>query len=228
VATRFAEQAAQTDPPRPALAADVSDLPLIEVAPTGPATDALAVILSGDGGWASLDREVGDVLAARGIPVIGFDSLQYFWTARTPDESADALERVIRHADVAWPDRKLALIGYSRGADVLPFMVSRLPQEIRARVALVALLGPATDVEFEFHVSDWLATGPRADSLPTAPELAKLRGLRVLCVFGRDETESLCRRLAPDLALRDERPGGHHFDGDYEAIGARIAQELAR
>ena len=69
---------------------------------------------------------------------------------------------------------------------------------------------------------------PRADALPTAPELAKLGGLRVLCVYGHDESDSLCREAAARQVVRDERPGGHHFDGDYEAIAARIAQELAR
>jgi type IV secretory pathway VirJ component len=228
VTQRFDALVALREPAPRALADDVSDLPLIELAPTGATSDALAVILSGDGGWASLDREVGGVLAALGMPVLGFDSLQYFWTRRTPDESAAALARVLRYADATWPGRKFALIGYSRGADVLPFLVSRLPDDLRARVALVALLGPALSVEFEFHVSDWLSNAPRADALPTAPEVAKLRGLRVLCVYGRDERDSLCPTLAPELALRDERPGDHHFGGDYAAIGARIAQELAR
>ncbi len=228
LAAAFAELAARYDAPRSELSADVSDLPLVEIAPMVPAGSALAVILSGDGGWASLDREVGGVLAARGIPVIGLDSLQYFWTRRTPDESAAALERIVRHADATWPGRKLALIGYSRGADVLPFMASRLPAELRSRVALIVLLGPALTTEVEFHVGDWLSSAARADALPMAPEVAKLRGLRILCVYGRDEQESLCRELAPELAMRDERPGDHHFGGDYEAIGARIAQELTR
>jgi len=228
LAAAFAELVADGAPPRPALADDVSDLPLVSVAPSGPPSDAVAVILSGDGGWASLDREIGDALATRGIPVIGFDSLQYFWTRRTPEESAEALARVLRHAQSAWPGRRFALIGYSRGADVLPFLASRLPSELRERVALVALVGPERSAEFEFHISDWLSSDPRPDALPIAPEVAKLAGTRVLCVYGRDESESLCRDLAPDLAVRDERPGGHHFGGDYAAIAARIAQELAR
>ncbi len=210
------------------LSASVSDLPLVAVAARGTPADAFAVILSGDGGWASLDREVGGALAERGVPVLGFDSLQYFWTRRTPEESASALARVLRHALGEWPDRRIALVGYSRGADVLPFMVSRLPADLRARVALVVLIGPARSVEFEFHVSDWLGRSDPDAGLPIAPEIAKLRGLRILCIYGRDEDESACRGLDPALATRDERAGGHHFDGDYEAIGERIAREIAR
>jgi type IV secretory pathway VirJ component len=189
-------------------------------------SDVLAVVLSGDGGWASIDREVGGALAKHGVAVVGFDSLQFFWSKRTPDDSAQALTRVVSHYLGAWHKQRAALIGYSRGADVLPFMASRLPAELRSRVALIALLGPARSVDFEFHLSDWLGDGSDADALPTAPEVAKLRGTKLLCIYGRDEGESLCRDLDPALATRDERPGDHHFGGDYESVAQAIVTAL--
>jgi len=207
-------------------AADVSDLPLIEIPAEGSASDVLAVVLSGDGGWASIDREVGGALAQHGVAVVGFDSLQYFWTRRTPDDSAQALARLVSHYLGAWHKQRVALIGYSRGADVLPFMASRLPPELRARVALIALLGPARSVEFEFHLSDWIGGSSQTDALPTGPEVAKLRGTKLLCIYGRDEDESLCRDLDPALATRDERPGDHHFGGDYESVAQAILAAL--
>jgi type IV secretory pathway VirJ component len=222
----FAELTRPSEVTRPAPAAAVSDLPLIEVPAEGKAADLFAVVLSGDGGWASIDREVAGALAKRGVAVVGLDSLQYFWTRRTPDESGQALTRVVSHYLGAWHKQRAVLIGYSRGADVLPFMASRLPAELRARVALVALLGPARSVEFEFHLSDWLGGSSGERALEIAPEVAKLRGLPVLCVYGHDEDESLCRDLDPALATRDERPGDHHFGGDYDAIARRIVAAL--
>jgi type IV secretory pathway VirJ component len=224
----FAELARARETARPPGGSDVSDLPLIEIPAAAPASDVLAVVLSGDGGWASIDREVGGALAKHGVPVVGFDSLQYFWTARTPDESANALARVMSHYLAAWHAERVALVGYSRGADVLPFMASRLPPELRARVALVALLGPATSVEFEFHLTDWLGGSSGANALAVGPEVAKLRGTKLLCVYGRDESDSLCRELDPALGQRDERPGDHHFGGDYEGIAQRILEALGR
>jgi type IV secretory pathway VirJ component len=47
----------------------------------------------------------------------------------------------------------------------------------------------------------------------------------VLCVYGREERESLCPALAPGLAVKDERPGDHHLGGAWASIGARIAAE---
>jgi type IV secretory pathway VirJ component len=206
----------------------VSDLPLVEISAQGDPSPLLAIVLSGDGGWASIDREVANALARRGVAVVGLDSLQYFWTRRTPAESAADLARVASHYLDDWHLQRLVLIGYSRGADVLPFMASRLPPELRAKIALVALLGPATSVDFEFHLSDWLGGGSSDSALPTAPEVEKLRGLHVLCMYGKEETDSLCPTLPADLAKRDERAGAHHFDGDYEALADGILAAIPR
>ena len=50
---------AAVPPLLPAL--DVSDLPLIVTRAKRPATDVLAVMITGDGGWASIDRDIGNV-----------------------------------------------------------------------------------------------------------------------------------------------------------------------
>ncbi|MEO7438403.1 MAG: AcvB/VirJ family lysyl-phosphatidylglycerol hydrolase, partial [Candidatus Binatia bacterium] len=126
----------------------------------------------------------------------------------------------------AWSTTRLLLIGYSRGADVLPFLASRLPDDLRSTVALVALLGPAQTTDFEFHLTDWLG-GDDPDARPIAPEVAKLRGLRVLCVQGADEDDSLCPLLDATLAQRFVLPGGHHFGGDYGVIATRILEAAA-
>jgi type IV secretory pathway VirJ component len=205
-----------------ATAADVADLPLVELRATGVPAGSLAVILSGDGGWASIDRDIGGALAARGVDVVGLNSLRYFWTRRTPDSATADLERILRHYLAAWGARRVLLLGYSRGADVLPFLAARLVPDLRARVAVIALLGPARSVDFEFHLSDWVADAARATELPIRPEVEKLRGMQLLCIYGADETDSLCRELGPPLATVVEQPGGHHFGGDYDAIVTRI------
>ncbi len=53
--------------------------------------------MSGDGGWAGIDQAVAAALSARGIPVVGLDSLRYYWTARTPSGVASDTDRMIRY-----------------------------------------------------------------------------------------------------------------------------------
>lgn len=205
--------------------APVADLPLIEVPATAPETDVFAVVLSGDGGWTSLDKDVGGALAARGYPVVGLNSLQYFWKARTPDSSARDLERILVHYLSAWRKRRAILIGYSYGADVLPFMANRLPPELLAKVPLTALIGLSRTVAFEFHVTEWLGDSSSND-LPVLPEVRKLKGARILCLYGEGEKDSLCRDLDPGLAKLISLPGSHHFGGNYNAVVDVILKEL--
>lgn len=214
--TAEAEPAAAAAP----TAAAVSDLPLVELPAQAPAR--LAVIVSGDGGWAGIDRELGQALQHSGVAVVGLDSLQYFWNRKTPDIAAADLARILNHYLAAWGARQVLLIGYSRGADVLPFMINRLPPALRARVERVALLGPDGEVSFEFRVSDWVASGAHGDSLPVLPEVQRLAGSGVLCIYGGEERDSLCRALDKQAFNVVELSGGHHFGGDYAGLARLV------
>jgi len=206
----------------------VSDLPLVEVPARQKGSDTVAVIVSGDGGWAGLDREVGNALATSGIPVVGLNSLQYFWTKRTPAGASADLARILRHYLSAGDRKNVILIGYSLGADVLPFMAARLPADLLGRVREIALLGPGKRTQFEFHFSEWLGRADESTSLPVKPEVNKLRGRNILCFYGAGEKDSLCPDLEPDLAELIVMPGGHHFGGRYGEIADMILKAAAR
>lgn len=205
---------------------DVRDLPVVEVPSVAPGGNTLAVFLSGDGGWAQIDRVIAGRLAERGIAVVGLDARAYLGGGRTPDETAADAARLARAYMARWRRTRLVWIGYSRGADLLPFVLSRQPAELRGRSDLVAMLGLASRVNFRFRWSDVFRDTRRRDDLLVAPELAKLRGLRLLCVYGTDETDSACRDADPALVTRIARPGGHHFDRDYSALGDAILAAL--
>ena len=55
---------------------------------------------------------------------MGLDSLRYFWSPRTPDGLAADTNRMILYYLTHWAKKRVLLIGYSQGADVLPFAVN--------------------------------------------------------------------------------------------------------
>lgn len=205
------------------LNASAAPLPLVEVPATSGSSDTLVVFVSGDGGWAKIDKSIASALAAQGMPVVGLNSLQYFWVKRTPDSTARDLESVITSHLAQSGKRRVVLAGYSRGADILPPVVARLTQETRAKIRLVALLSPSRSVEFEFHVADWMRDSSRG--LPVRPELQKVRE-KTICVWGEDDRESLCNGLAQSNVEVITLKGAHHFEGDYAQIAQLILGAL--
>ena len=147
-------------------------------------------------------------------------SLQYFWHAKTPEQAGADLARVIDTYLAAWHKQRAIVIGYSFGAEVAPFMVNRLPGDVRPKVAAVALIGPGQTATFQFHMSEWL--GRDQAGQPLGPEVAALRGTPLMCLHGVDETDSLCPTLSPTLAKNVQLKGGHHYGGDYAAIANAI------
>ena len=199
-------------------------LPLIEVPATRGTSDTFVVFVSGDGGWANIDKAISRVLADNGMPVVGLNALQYFWTKRTPDSAAHDLQSILETYQGRWKKNRVMLVGYSRGADVLPAMISRLPAESRSRIRMIALLGPSPKVQFEFHVSDWLHSA--ASGVAVKPEVDKLRSQHVLCLYGEDDKDSLCPLLNASQADIVMLKGAHHFDGGYDKLGRTILDHL--
>ncbi|TXI80413.1 MAG: virulence factor family protein [Cupriavidus sp.] len=209
----------------PSIPKSLGDLPVIEIKATPPEADTFAIIISGDGGWAGLDKEVGAALVAKGVPVIGVDSLRYFWSARTPDSTAADLDRIIRYYAAQFNKKRVVLVGYSQGADVLPFIATRLPRESRALVTLAAAIGMSEHAAFEFHLANWVSNGKEGPE--TLPEVAKINGIPFLCIYGADDKDAICQKLEKTASARVVKlPGGHHFNGNYSLLAEQILKGM--
>lgn len=219
----FAARPDASVPPPPAV---LQGLPVVEVpAPAGAGGDAFAIMASGDGGWASFDRKVAARLARAGIPVVGLDSLRYFWSRRTPQGFAVDLDRIARHYAAQWRRPRVVLVGFSQGADVLPAAIDAMPADARARIALTVLLSPGRNADYEFHVANWLGAGAR-NGLPVAPAIARLPPARTLCVYGADDGDAVCPHLPAGTARVLKRPGDHHFGGDDAGVAKLIVDAV--
>ncbi|WP_319587209.1 AcvB/VirJ family lysyl-phosphatidylglycerol hydrolase [uncultured Desulfobulbus sp.] len=204
----------------------VADLPLIELPAADSRNDTLAIILSGDGGWADLDKVFGETFQQRGISTVGFDSLKYFWKTRQPAEVSADIDKMTRYYLQAWGKKKVLLVGFSFGACWLPFLVNRLPADILAKIQLCVLLGPSTFVNVEVHVMDWVGDERREGALEVLPEAARI-SKPVLCVFGKEEDNSICPLLTGETVKTLPMPGGHHYNYKYAAVIEAIFTEMA-
>jgi type IV secretory pathway VirJ component len=202
------------------------DLPVVEVPAAGANTDLMGIIITGDGGFGVTDRGIAQNLAAKGIPVVALNSLHYFWKRKTPEQAASDFNQILQHYSALWNRSEVVVVGYSFGADVLPFILNRIPPESLQRIKAITLLGLGSSVDFQFHFTDWFSSRKHSDSQMVRPEVEKLRGKRILCFYGTEDSDELCGHLDPGLAKAIPIPGGHRFGRGYQPIVDAILQEV--
>ncbi len=106
----------------------------------------------------------------------------------------------------------------------MPFVVNRLPAATRERLRMVAFLSLSQTAVFEFHLQNWL--GAAKDAIPVAPELLRMKGVRGLCVYGANDTDSMCPLPAAKSLQVVKLSGGHHFDGNYPKLAALLLSHM--
>ncbi|MFC4525384.1 alpha/beta hydrolase [Dyella halodurans] len=212
------------------------------VTPPAGREDVVAIFYSGDGGWRDLDQSLGKIMAAHGIPVVGISLLQYYWRERSAADSAADLDALITRMTAQGDKRRIWLIGFSFGADVLPSIVGNLSAEGRARIAQIVMLSPSKDVNFEIemegymkegwwktHTQDffqWINPVHHSDAMP--PLLALDGHPPVVCYYGiKDKADTICADpKLPAWIKVYEKTGDHHFDYNYEGLARQMIDDL--
>jgi type IV secretory pathway VirJ component len=208
---------------------ELGDLPLVELPTNGPPV-GLAIFISGDGGWRDIDKTIGEILQKEGVAVVGVDSLRYFWSTKEPDVIANDITRITSYYTKLWGAKRVAIIGYSLGADVIPFTWQKLSPQTQKKITLLALLGLEPTADFEISVSGWLGVASSSD-VDLKPYLPGLPFDKTMCFYGADEVpdnETACVFPVMKMATIIERPGGHHFDGNYEPVARAILDRLKK
>ncbi|MCY1422953.1 Bacterial virulence protein (VirJ) [compost metagenome] len=199
------------------------DFPVVEV-PAAKPSETVTLFYSGDGGWRDLDRAVAEQMAKLGYPVVGVDTLRYYWEHKTPDQSAADLAILMRHYREKWGAKRFVLAGYSFGADVLPAIYNRLPSAEKKEVDALLLIAFARSGSFEIEVEGWL--GKAGSEAATGPEMAHLPAPKVLCVYGIEEKDESGCTQSQSVGENLQLPGGHHFDEDYPALAKRLVNAI--
>lgn len=213
----------------PAQACDstgLSSLPLIERPATSDSGSVLVLLMTGDGGWAHSDEGVSRELIARGAAVVGINMRSYLSRTKTPDILGRDVTCVAESYLRRWNRSYLMLIGYSRGADLAPFAASRLPPALQQRITMVALVSPGPWAGFTFHLIDLIRDVHRDDDLAVTPEIGRIANLRIVCLYGHKDENSLCPRLSAGNVRVVELDGGHRITGGFAAMAEYLADGL--
>ena len=205
------------------LFAQKTSLPLSLYSSTDTAKPIIFYI-SGDGGFNKFSTSFMQTLNKQGYAVIGLNARDYFWTQKKPKEAASAIEAAIDESNKQWKRNNIVLIGYSFGADVAPFMLTNFSPSLTLKVSRLILLSPSPKTDFEVHVMQMLGWGKSSgESVPA--EINKITK-PVVFIVGDDEKEFPFSQLTIKNKEIVKMPGGHHYDGDVDALSKEIMNHL--
>lgn len=179
---------------------------------------ALVFMISGDGGWYSFEQNLSDRFLKTCIPTIGLDAKKYFWERKTPQQAADDISNVLHHYMELWKKQKVILVGYSIGAEVLPFIFEKLPTDLQKSSRMV-LLSPDEKTDFEVHYLNMLGLKTKDDYYDVINELRTVSHMTsIKVIFGSEEKSKMPVALSDYKITFLEMPGDHHYNNDYNVM----------
>jgi len=121
----------------------------------------------------------------------------------------------------------VGLVGYSLGAELVPFILNRLPVDLKSKVLSAVLLSPATTTDFEIHISNMLGMGNRQNTYNTTDEIIKMQNTPTLIIFGDGEKTQLPGLLSATKVVIRKIPGDHHYKFNLPLIMQTMRENKA-
>jgi type IV secretory pathway VirJ component len=162
---------------------------------------------------------------SKGFPAVLFNSQKYFWSKKTPEQTASDVEKVINYYQSQWKVKNVIIIGYSFGADVAPFIVTRLSKNSYNSVKNIVLMSPSQATDFEVHVAQLFGHGKSTGSSVTA-EINKIKQKPLLIIQGLKESEKIESTSLKVTYKLIGLKGGHRYESDTSEVANTIFKNL--
>src|SRR6185312_2558360 len=184
----------------------------------------LVFYISGDGGFNKFSNELCTAINKEGFDVDAMDSKSYFWSQKTPARTAEDISDFLSKKIARRPNQQIVLIGYSFGADVLPYVLNRLPKNIADKIKVSFLLASSGSTDFVIHIADLFGSGKRR-GMDVLTEVNKIANQKIVILNSSDDKGLDAGKITVKHAT-EILPGGHHFDGDINEIVKAIIKYI--
>ncbi len=172
--------------------------------------------ISGDGGFNKFSTALCQSLNKKGYDVYALNARSYFDDKKTPERTAADVKNYLSKKLAGRKNKQVVLVGYSFGADVLPFILNRLPKNV-LDVPVSFIMAASGSTDFEIHWSDIFGGNTKRD-MDVVSEINKLNDENIVIINGSDEHDLALNKISLKKYTHEVLPGGHHFDGDTEEI----------
>lgn len=196
----------------------------VKILPGSDRGKPLIFFISGDGGWTDFSTNFINKLNREGYPVIALNARNYFWEKKTPSQTAADAGSLINPYLAKWKADSVVLIGYSFGADIIPFIYTNLEKSTVSKIKKAVLMLPGLSTDFTVHISEMLGFS-RTNAYSVVSELNKL-SIPVLVVLGSEKSLFPVDSLVIKNYQTSVIKGGHHFDAEVDSVIKKITDFL--
>ncbi|GAC1425156.1 MAG: hypothetical protein NVS9B7_06200 [Flavisolibacter sp.] len=184
----------------------------------------LIFYISGDGGWNKFSTSFVKGFNKAGYSVIGLNARSYFWSRKQPLQAATDISHAIIQIIKPWNIKSIVLIGYSFGADVVPFIQNSFPPTVSVLLQQTILMSPSKKTDFEVHVLGMMGLASNKGK-NVAEEINKMTK-PVTLIFGNDENDFPLQGHPSQNIHIIKLLGGHHYDGNVEEVIRKIMESI--
>lgn len=197
-------------------------LPILEF-PVESTQNYFVLLFSGDGGWKTIDQSITANLKEKKVPVVALNIMKYLWSEKRPLQIAKDLELLIDTYLKKWNKQNVVIIGYSMGAEVLPFALNLTNIYYLAKVKDLILIAPSQRTLFKIKMKNYIVDDNEGQEV--FPEIRRLKLSNKYCICD-DKKYSLCNLGLDGMMEYSVLRGGHHFDGDFRPLNKLISNRL--
>ena len=185
----------------------------------------LIFYISGDGGMNKFSTSLCEAFYKKGFDVSALNARSYFWDKKTPEKTADDINNFLTEKLSGRKNQQIVLIGYSFGADVVPFILKGVSKNIDDKILVSFLMASSGNTDFEIHWADIFGSNTKR-SMDVVTEINKLTDEKIVIISASDDKTLAVNNITLKRFTHEVLPGGHHFDGDTEEIVKVILNDM--
>jgi type IV secretory pathway VirJ component len=186
----------------------------------------LILYFSGDGGWNSFSTKLSEELRSEGYTICSINSRAYFWEKKNATTVAAELTSLISNLLASRKNKHILFIGYSFGADILPFVLKECAPLVLANAEGLLLVSPSASTDFEIHVSELIGFNGKHNFM-VAEAINQLSLKKIIAVTGTEEHDFPAQLVTQKNFSHIVLPGAHHFEGNTAELTSIIINNFS-
>lgn len=179
----------------------------------------LIFYISGDAGFNTFSKNLGENLHAFGYDVFALDTKAYFWNKKTPQQTSTDIQDYINKQLKNRKNQNVIIVGFSFGADVTPFVYNRFSEDLKNKIQKVFIVGPSKSNDFQIHLQEYFGEELKG-SLSVISEINKMGNIPVMVVLSDFEFANFPYKeitLGKNYQMQ-HLAGDHHYGGNTQML----------